>query len=179
MNTACAMAQLLPKKRYRGYSPIMAMPGLYAYTIETSKSRVWKVSMRRSTCYICMNTSNQQKSENALFTRGDTAVRLPPNIVEILYIHYSIPVWSLEAVAPLLPLVWQHKSGFYLHFGFLQAETLLYRGIQCIGRLFLLRTTSIHMWKHMSKIPEPSLTCVERSESMVWPGRQMCIQLDT
>ena len=155
------------------------MPRVYAHTIGTPESRVWKVSMHRSTCYICMNIPNEQKSENALFTMGDTAVRLPPNIVAISYIPYSIHVWSLEAVVPLLPLVWQHKSGFYLHFGLLQAETLLYRGIQCIGTLFLLHTTSIHMWKHMSKIPEPSLTCVERSESMVWPGRQMCIQLDT
>ena len=157
----------------------MAMPGLYAYTIETSKSRVWKVSVHRGTCYICMNTSNQHKSENALFTMGDTAVGLSPNVVAMSYVSHSITVWSLEAVVPLLPLVWQHKSEIYLHFGLLQAETLLYKGIQCIGRLFLLHTTSIHMWKHMSKIPEPSLTCVERSECMVWPGRQMCIQLDT
>ena len=83
----------------------MAMPGLYAYTIETSKSRVWKVSVHRGTCYICMNTLNEQKSENALFTRGDTAVGLPPNIVAISYIPHGMPVRSLEAVAPLLPLV--------------------------------------------------------------------------
>ena len=83
----------------------MTMAGLYAYTIETSKSGVWKVSVHRVTCYICMNTPNEQKSENALFTMGDTAVGLPPYIVEILYISYSIPVRSLEAVAALLPFV--------------------------------------------------------------------------
>ena len=83
----------------------MAMPGLYAYTIETSKSRVWKVSVHRVTCYICMNSPNEQKSENALFTMGDTAVGLPSNIVAISYIPHSMPVRSLEAVAALLPLV--------------------------------------------------------------------------
>ena len=83
----------------------MAMPGLYAYTIGTFKSRVWKVSVHRVTCYICMNTPNEQKSENALFTREDTAVGLPPNIVAISYIPHSMPVQSLEAVAALLPLV--------------------------------------------------------------------------
>ena len=70
----------------------MAMPGLYAYTIETSKSRVWKVSVHRVTCYICMNIPNEQKSENALFTMGATAVGLPPNVVAILYIPYGMPV---------------------------------------------------------------------------------------
>ena len=157
----------------------MAMPGLYATNIGTSKSSVLRVSMHGGTCYICMNTPNQQKSEIALFTMSATAVGLPPNVVAMSYVSHSIPVWSLEAVLPLLPLVWQHKSEIYLHFGLLQAEILLYRGIQCIWTLFLRHTTSIHMWEHMSKIPEPSLTCVERSESMVWPGRQMCIQLDT
>ena len=96
------MAQLLPKKRYRGYSalypgalghsPIMAMPGLYATNIGTSKSSVLRVSMHGGTCYICMNTPNQQKSENVLFTMGATAVGLPPNVVAISYILYSIPV---------------------------------------------------------------------------------------
>ena len=83
----------------------MAMPGLYAYTIGTSKSRVWKVFVHRVTCYICMNTLNEQKSENALFTMGDTAVGLPPYIVAISYIPHSMPARSLEAVAALLPLV--------------------------------------------------------------------------
>ena len=52
-----------------------------------------------------MNTPNEQKSENALFTTGDTAVGLPSNIVAISYIPYGILVRSLEAVAALLPLV--------------------------------------------------------------------------
>ena len=83
----------------------MAMPGLYAYTIGASKPRVWKVSVHTGTCYICMNTPNEQKSENALFTMGDTAVGLPPNIVAISYIPHSMPVRTLEALAALLPLV--------------------------------------------------------------------------
>ena len=83
----------------------MAMHVLYAYTIGTSKSSVWKVSVHRVTCYICMNTPNKQKSENALFTMGATAVGLPPNVVAISYIPPSMPVRSLEAVAALLPLV--------------------------------------------------------------------------
>ena len=81
------------------------MPRVYAYIIGASKSRVWKVSMYRGTCYICMNTPNEQKSENALFTMGDTAVGLPSDIVAILYIPHSMPVRSLEAVAAHLPLV--------------------------------------------------------------------------
>ena len=75
-----------------GHSPIMAMPGLYVTDIGTSKSSISRVSMHGGTCYICMNTPNQQKSENALFTMGATAVGLPPNIVAISYIPYSIPV---------------------------------------------------------------------------------------
>ena len=51
-----------------------------------------------------MNTLNEEKSENALFTMGATVVGLPPNIVAISYIPHSIPVRSLEAVAALLPL---------------------------------------------------------------------------
>ena len=52
-----------------------------------------------------MNTPNEQKSENALFTMGDTAVGLPPNVVTMSYVSHSIHVRSLEAVAALLPLV--------------------------------------------------------------------------
>ena len=52
-----------------------------------------------------MNTPNEQKSENALFIMGDTAVGFPSNIVAISYIPHSMPVRSLEAVAALLPLV--------------------------------------------------------------------------
>ena len=83
----------------------MAIPGLYATNIGTSKSSISRVSMHGGTCYICMNTPNEQKSENALFTMGDTAVGLPSNIVAISYIPHSMPVRSLEAVAALLPLV--------------------------------------------------------------------------
>ena len=68
------------------------MPRVHAYSIGTSESKVWKVSMHRGKCYIGMNTPNEQKSENALFTMGATAVGLPPNVVAISYIPYSIPV---------------------------------------------------------------------------------------
>ena len=75
-----------------GHPPTISMPRVYKYTIVTPKSRVWRVSMHRRTYSICTNTPNQQTSENALFTMGDTAVGLPPNIVAISYIPYSIPV---------------------------------------------------------------------------------------
>ena len=70
----------------------MDMPRIYAPSIGTSKSSVSRVSIHGGTCYICINTANQQKSENALFTMGDTAVGLPPNVVEISYIPYGMPV---------------------------------------------------------------------------------------